>query len=67
MQLEDLRTAVKDLKPEDRRKLALFILELEKDHFKDTVAPRILEDLEGLSKAVQEVAERVKKNVKDKW
>jgi len=67
MQLEELKTAVKGLNPEDRRKLAFFILELEKDYFKDTVAPKIIEDLEGLSKTVQEVAERVKKNVKEKW
>ena len=67
MQLEDLKTAVKDLSPEDRRKLALFILELEKEHFRDTVAPQMIEDLEGLSKVVQETVEKVKKHVKEKW
>lgn len=67
MQLEDLKTEVKKLNPEDRRKLGLFILELEKDHFKDTIAPQILEDLDGLSKAVQEAAEKLKKHVKENW
>lgn len=67
MTIEDLKTAIKTLPTEDRRKLALFILELEKDYFTDKVSPQIREDLEGLSKAVQETFERVKKHVKEKW
>jgi hypothetical protein len=67
MTIEDLKGAIKGLPTEDRRKLALFILELEKDHFKDKVSPQIREDLEGLSKVVQETFERVKKHVKEKW
>lgn len=67
MTLDELKAAVKSLGPEDRRKLALFILDLEKDHFKDSVAPQILEDLQGLTKAIEEAAEKVKKHVKEKW
>ena len=67
MTIEELKTAIKSLPTEDRRKLALFILELEKDYFKDTVSPQIREDLEGLSRVVQETFERVKKHVKEKW
>ncbi len=67
MTLDELKVAVKSLGPEDRRKLALFILDLEKDHFKDSVAPQILEDLQGLTKAIEEAAEKVKKHVKEKW
>jgi hypothetical protein len=66
MTIEDLKTAIKNLPTEDRRKLALFILELEKDHFKDTVSPQIREDLEGLSRVVGETFERVKKHLKQK-
>jgi hypothetical protein len=67
MTIEELKTAIKSLPTEDRRKLALFILELEKDHVKDTVGPQIREDLEGLSKKVQETFERVKKHVQEKF
>ena len=67
MTIDDLKAAIKSLPAEDRRKLALFILELEKDQFKDNVAPQILEDLEGLSKALQETVERVKKHVRERW
>ena len=60
MTLEALKDAVKDLAVEDRRKLALFILELEKDHFQKNVGTQIAEDIEGFSRAVQEAAEKVK-------
>jgi hypothetical protein len=66
MIIEDLKSAIKSLPTEDRRKLALFILELEKDHVKDAVGPQIREDLEGLSKKVQETFGRMKKHVKEK-
>jgi hypothetical protein len=67
MTLDELKVAIKGLSPDDRRKLALYILDLEKDHFKDSVAPQILEDLQGLTKAIEEAAEKVKKHVKEKW
>jgi hypothetical protein len=67
MTLNELKVAIRNLSPEDRRKLALFILDLEKEHFKESVAPQILEDLQGLSKALEEAAEKVKKHVKEQW
>lgn len=67
MELEGLKAEVKNLSPADRRKLALFILELEKQHIEEKVGPQIVEDLEGLSKVIQDTIERVKKHVKEKW
>ncbi len=65
MELEQLKSAVKDLGTEDRRKLALFILELEKQHLQDKVGPQIKEDVDALSKVVQDAADRLKKLVKE--
>ena len=65
MQLEELKTAVKGLSVEDRRKLALYILELEKAHIESKVGPQIAEDLEGVSKVLQETFQKIKKAVKD--
>jgi len=67
MQLEEVKTEVKNLTTEDRRKLARFILELEKQHVQNSISPQIIEDLEGLSKAVQDTIERIKKHVKERW
>jgi hypothetical protein len=66
MQLDELKTAIKALSVEDRRKLALYILELEKEHFTDKVGPQIAEDLEGVGKVFQDAAERIKQHIKDK-
>jgi len=60
MTLDELKAQVKTLTPEERRKLALYILELEKDHFKDNVAPQISEDLEGVRKVLQETFEKIR-------
>lgn len=63
MTIEEIKTAIRALPPEDRRRLALFILELEKEHFQANVGPQITQDLEGLSKVVQETVEKIKKNL----
>ncbi len=65
MDLDALKNAVKDLTVDDRRKLALYILELEKDHFQKNVGSQLSEDIEGFSRAVQEAAEKVKKALND--
>jgi hypothetical protein len=65
MDLESLKKAIEELKPEERRKLALHILELEKDHFQKNVGSQLSEDLEGFARAVQDAAEKVKKSLKD--
>lgn len=64
MDLETLKDTVKNLTAEDRRKLAVYILELEKDHFQKNVGSQIIEDIEGFSRAVQEAAEKVKQTLK---
>ncbi|MBP1691782.1 MAG: hypothetical protein H6Q32_1134 [Bacteroidetes bacterium] len=63
MTLDEVKAAVRLLTPEDRRKVALYILELEKDHFQDNVGPQIAEDLKGFTKVVQETIDKIKKNV----
>lgn len=63
MELDDIKTAIKNLKPEERRKVALYILELEKNHLQEKLGPQIAEDLEGVSKVVQDIFERVKEHI----
>ena len=65
MDLESLKTAVESLTVDERRKLPLFILELEKDHFQKNVGSQLADDIEGFTKAVQDAAEKVKKTLKD--
>jgi hypothetical protein len=64
MQLDEVKTAVTKLTIEERRKLALYILELEKEHVQKTIGPQISEDLESVSRAVQEGLEKLKQFVK---
>ncbi len=65
MGLEEIKTAVKALSVEDRRKVALYILELERDHLQDTIGPQIAQDLESVSRAIQDTVDRIKKRVKN--
>ena len=67
MNLEEVKTAVRELSVEERRKVALYILELEKQHFQDTVGPQIAEDIDGFTKVVQETVDKIKKTVKDNF
>jgi hypothetical protein len=66
MQLEEIKTAIKALPVEERRKIAVYILELEKDHFTEKVGPQIADDLEGVAKVIQDTAERIKQRIKEK-
>jgi hypothetical protein len=61
MQLQEIKTEVKNLAPEDRRRLALYILELEKERIQEKIGPQIAEDIDGLSKVVQETFEKIRK------
>jgi hypothetical protein len=63
MEMEEIKTAVKSLSVQERRKLALYILELEKEHVSKTVGPQIAKDVEDVSKVVQEALEKLKKYV----
>jgi hypothetical protein len=59
-----VKTAVKQLPKQERRQLALFILELEKDHFQENVGPQIAEDIDGLAKSVQEAVDKIRNSIK---
>ncbi len=63
MTLEDVKSSVRRLTPGERRKVALYILELEKDNFQENVGPHIAEDLKGFTKVVQESIDKIKKNI----
>ncbi len=64
MTLEEIKTAVRELSADERRRLAVFILDLEKDHLKNTLGPQISEDLQALSRVLQDAAEKIKRTVK---
>ncbi len=64
MGLEEIKAAIKGLSVEERRKVALYILELERDHLQDTIGPQIAQDLESVSRAIQDTVDRIKKRVK---
>ena len=61
MTFEELKTSIRALPAEERRRLALFILDLEKDHIRDTVGPQISEDLDSLKRALQEAIDKIKR------
>jgi hypothetical protein len=66
MGLEEIKAAIKSLSAEDRRKVAVYILELERDHVMENIGPQIAEDLEAFSTIVQESFEKIKKAVSKK-
>ncbi len=66
MELEEIKAEVRNLKVEERRKVALYILELEKDRFQTTIGPQIAEDLEAFSGVIQEAVEKIKKHLGEK-
>jgi len=63
MNVEEIKTAIKGLPTQDRRKVALYILELEKEHIQKTIGPQIVEDVDAVSKVAQEAIEKLKKLV----
>jgi hypothetical protein len=63
MGLEEVKTSIRSLTVEERRKVALYILELEKQHLQDRVAPQLAEDIDGVSKVVQDAFEKLRKFV----
>ena len=64
MEIDEIKTAIKNLTANERRKVALYILELEKDNVQKKYGPQIAEDLDDVSKAVQEAMEKLKKFIK---
>jgi hypothetical protein len=64
--IEEIKSAIKALSVEDRRKVAVFILELEREHVKENIGPQIAADLDAFSNIVQESVEKIKKVVNKK-
>jgi hypothetical protein len=63
MGLEEIKSTIKGLTVQERRKVALYILELEKEHVSKTIGPQLAADLDDVSKVVQEAVEKLKKFV----
>lgn len=63
MGIDEVKSAIRDLSISERRRVALYILELEKEHVQKTVGPQIAEDLDDVSKVVCEAIEKLKKFV----
>jgi hypothetical protein len=63
MGLEEIKSTIKGLTVKERRKVALYILELEKEYVSKTIGPQLAEDLNDVSKVVQEAFEKLKKFV----
>ncbi|HEX7573480.1 MAG TPA: hypothetical protein VF514_10320 [Bacteroidota bacterium] len=63
MGIEEIKAAIKNLSPEERRKVAVYILELERDHIQETIGPQIAEELEAFSRIVQDSVEKIRKMV----
>lgn len=63
MGLEEVKSAIKDLTVKERRQVALYILELEKQYMQNTIGPQIAEDVDAVSKVVQDALQKLKKFV----
>lgn len=59
MPLDQIKSAIRTLTPQDRRKVVLYILELEKEH----IGPQIAEDIDAVSKVVQDALQKLKNYV----
>ncbi|MBK7258855.1 MAG: hypothetical protein IPI01_13870 [Ignavibacteriae bacterium] len=66
MTLDQLKAEIQALSKDDRRKLGTFILEIEKQHFQDTVGPQLREDLDGLTKAAQDAVDKISKAIRER-
>jgi hypothetical protein len=63
MGLEEIKSAISNLTVEDRRKVALYILDLEKMHLQDTIGPQLAEDLSAFARVVQDAVEKIKRHI----
>ena len=63
MGLEDIKSAIRSLPANERRQVALYILELEKEHVQNTVGPQIAQDVDAVSKVLQDAIQKLKKFV----
>jgi hypothetical protein len=65
MELDDVKAAIKNLSAEERRKVALYILDLERQHLQGTIGPQLTEDLDAFTRVVQDTVDRIKRRVKE--
>ncbi len=65
MTIDEIKSAIKVLPPAERRKVALYILELEKDYVAGKVGPQVSEDLDAVGKMIQGAIEKMKSVMKD--
>jgi hypothetical protein len=63
MGIDDVKAAVRGLTVDERRSLALYILDLEKEHVQKTYGPQIVAEMENVSKVFQEGIDKLKKFV----
>jgi DNA-directed RNA polymerase specialized sigma subunit len=63
MQLEEIKSAIKNLPAKERRQIAVYILELEKEHVQKNIGPQIAEDVDAVSRVVQDALQKLKKLV----
>lgn len=63
MGFEEAKAAVKGLSPEERRKIALYVLELEKEHIQKNVGPKISEELDNALGVIQDGIEKLRKYI----
>jgi hypothetical protein len=60
---DEIKAAIKNLTVQERRNVALYILDLEKEHVQNTIGPQLTEEAEAISKVVQEAIGKLKKFV----
>ena len=61
MGIEEVKNIIRNLSVDERRKVALYILELEKEHVQKTIGPQMAEGVDAVSKVVQESLEKLKR------
>jgi DNA-directed RNA polymerase specialized sigma subunit len=60
MGLEGIKSAIKDLPAKERRQVALYILELEKENVQKNIGPQIAEDVDAVSRVAQDAIQKLK-------
>ncbi len=65
MNLDEIKSVVRQLGKDDRRKLALYILDLEKQGLQQSLGPQIADDIDAFGRVIQDAVEKIKRVVKD--
>ena len=61
VEIDEIKAAIKSLTTDERRRIALYILELEKEDVQKSFVPPIVHDLENVLKVLQEAIDRFKR------